>query len=57
MLNCFMKLRKKLSSCLTIILQLYLRLNLKFKILIPKQMLQKLPIALTPVKASNTPEN
>ena len=45
-----------------IILQLYLRLNTKqntegLKILTPKQMLQRLPIALAQVKAVNTFEN
>ena len=31
--------------------------NKQLKILCPKQMLQRLPIALTQVKAGNTPEN
>ena len=51
---------KKLSNCLIIILELYLKLNTKqngLKILTPKQMLQRLPIALAQVKAGNTSEN
>ena len=57
----FYKGRERLSHCLLVILQLYLRLNKKqkweydsmknwFKILTPKQMLQILPIALAKVK-------
>ena len=46
-----------------IILKLYLKLNTKtkygqvLKILTPKQMLQRFPIALAQVKADNTSEN
>ena len=57
----FYKGRERLSHCLLVILQLYLRLNKKqkwkydsmknlLKILTPKQMLQMLPIALVKVK-------
>ena len=52
-----------LSNCLMIILELYLKLNAKqkygegLKILSPKQILQRLPIALAQVKAGNTSKN
>ena len=39
-----------------IILQLHLRLCERLKILTPKQMLQRLPIALAQLKAGNTSE-
>ena len=56
---------KKLSKVLIIILKLYLKLNTKhvkiyeegLKVLICKQMLQKLPIALAQVKSGTTTEN
>ena len=54
---------KKLSNYLMIIVELYLKLNIKqnkekrFRILSPKQMLQRLLIALAQVKAGNTSEN
>ena len=51
--------KKNLANCVMIILELYLRLNTKqntekvSKILNPKEMLQRLPIALAQVKAGN----
>ena len=53
---------KKLWDCLIIILESYPRLHTKKhgedrKILTPKQMLQRLPIALAQMKAGNTSEN
>ena len=50
---------KNLANCVMIILELHLRLNAKqntekvSKILNPKEMLQRLPIALAQVKAGN----
>ena len=54
---------KKLLNCLTIILELCLKLNIKqntervSNILTPQQMLQRLLIALPQVKGGNTSEN
>ena len=51
--------KKKIANCVMIILELYLRLNTKqntdkvSKILNPKEMLQRLPIALAQIKAGN----
>ena len=51
---------KKLLNFIMIILEWYLRLNAirgeELKILTPKQMLQRLPIALGPGKAGNISE-
>ena len=51
----------KLSNYLMIILQLQLRLTIKhrerIKVLMPKQMLQRLSIAFAQVKTGNTLEN
>ena len=58
-----MNQEKKLSNCLMIIPELYLKLNIKqnveegLRILTPKQMLQRLPIVLAQVKAGKTSEN
>ena len=60
MLKYCRKHKKKLSNCLIIILQLYLRLNLKQNMEKDskyQQMLQRLPLALAQVKAGNTSEN
>ena len=62
-LKIFLTLEKKLSNYIMILLKLYLKLCIKkkhgkgVKILIPKQILQRLPIALTQVKAGNSSEN
>ena len=58
MLKCFTKHDKKLSICMITILQLHVRLNIKQLLetqnLTPKQMLQRLPMALAQVNAGNT---
>ena len=58
MLKCFTKHDKKLSICMITILQLHVRLNIKQLVetqnLTPKQMLQRLPMALAQVNAGNT---
>ena len=60
-LKCFTKQGTVLLSFLMIILQWYPKLKVaketRLKILTPKQMLQRLPIALTQVKAGNNSEN
>ena len=60
-LKCFTKQGTVLLSFLMIILQRYPKLKVakgtRLKILTPKQMLQRLPIALTQVKAGNNSEN
>ena len=63
LLKHFINQEKKLSNYLMIILELYLKLNTeqyqekRLKILSPKQMLQRFPIALAQVKAVNSSEN
>ena len=63
LLKHFTNQEKKLSNYLMIILELYLKLNTeqyqekRLKILSPKQMLQRFPIALAQVKAVNSSEN
>ena len=58
-----MNQEKKLSNYLIIMLKICLKIFTKskhgtgLKILTPKQMLQKLPIALVQIKASNNSEN
>ena len=45
---------KKLSNCLIIVLELYLKLNTKvLEVLTPKQMLQRLQTTLSQVKAGD----
>ena len=60
-LKCFTKQGTVLLSFLMIILRWYPKLKVakgtRLKILTPKQMLQRLPIALTQVKAGNNSEN
>ena len=59
-LKLFFDLREKIIDFLEILLFCYLKLNIKqnmFKMLSPKQMLQRLPTALAQVKAGNTSEN
>ena len=60
-LKCFTKQGTVLLSFLMIILQWHPKLKVakgtRLKILTPKQMLQRLPIALTQVKAGNNSEN
>ena len=60
-LKCFIMDETKLSNYLMIILQLQLRLTIKhrerIKVLMPKQMLQRLSIVFAQVKTGNTLEN
>ena len=61
-LKLFINHEKKLWNCLMIILKLYLKQHKAkygegLKAIIPKQMLQRLPIVLAQVKARNTSES